>query len=117
MPRQRAALRIKINHLEYSILPISEKHVLYEGSNYGLHIPLSNEIFIAADQSPSEQVRILCHELLHAIHWAYNIPKESRDEEKVCGILESPLAALFRDNPHLPRVIAAAFAGKPLVKE
>ena len=47
--------------------------------------------------------------------WAYNVPKELRDEEKTCQILESPLAALFRDNPRLPEVMAAAWAGKPLV--
>ena len=109
-------LRIKVAHLEYQILPMTPKHVLYEGSNYGLHIAVDNHIYIDASQaSPAEQVRILFHELIHAMFWAYNISKESRDEEKTCAILESPLAALFRDNPHLPGVMAAAWAGKPLV--
>ena len=109
-------LRIKILHLEYEVLPISSKAVIYEGSNYGLHIPQDNVIYIDAAQSPAEQVRILCHELIHAIWWAHTIPKMARDEEQICGVLEAPLAGLLRDNPKLLERIRAAYDKKePLV--
>lgn len=108
-------LRIKVAHLEYEVLALSGKHVLYEGRNYGLHIIEDNRIYIDSAQSPSEQVRILLHELIHALCWAHNIPKQPRDEEQMCGVLETPLAMLFRDNPGLGDIFAKAFAGKPLV--
>ena len=108
-------LRIKVGHLEYEVLALTPKHVMCEGRNYGLHVIEDNIIYIDASQSPAEQVRILLHELIHAMCWAHNIPKQPRDEEQMCGILESPLAYLFRDNPGLQGVFASAFAGKPLV--
>ena len=114
--KKNDALRIKIAHLEYQVLPLSSKFVQTEGRNYGLHVIEDNIIYIDAGQSAAEQVRILWHELIHALHWAHNISKELRDEEKVCLALETPLAFLFRDNPQLSSVFARAFAGRPLVE-
>jgi hypothetical protein len=114
--KKSGTLRIKIAHLEYEVLPLSAKFVQTEGRNFGLHVIEDNRIYIDAGQSAAEQVRILWHELIHAMHWAHNITKEMRDEEKVCLALETPLAYLFRDNPTLAMVFARAFSGKPLVE-
>ena len=109
-------LRLKVAHLEYEVLPLSSKFVQTEGRNYGLHVIEDNRIYIDANQSPAEQRRIFWHELFHAIHWAYNIPKKMRDEEEICLALETPLACLFADNPHLLMVLGRAASSKPLVK-
>jgi len=106
-------LRLKINHVWYNVLPLDPES---REEAVGWHQPKEQTIYIDPSHPPSEQVRVLFHELIHAFWWAYNISEEPRDEEKVCDVLESPLAALFLDNPRLARILADAFAGKPLVK-
>jgi hypothetical protein len=108
-------LQVKINHLVYKVLPLPPLMADAE-SALGMHINRDLAIYIRTDQPPAEQVRILWHELIHVFYHSYNLPREERDEESVCMTLESPLAGLFRDNPKLPAVFAAAFAGKPIVR-
>lgn len=114
MRKRSSALRLKLNHITIEVRALSSRREFDEGS-YGWFIPREQAIYIDADQPASEQARILCHEIIHALWWAHNLPKETMDEERICGALESPFAALFRDNPHLAAAMAAAFAGKPLV--
>jgi len=111
--KKSGALRIKVNHVDYYVLPLGAEST---EEAVGWHQPKEQTIYIDPGHPPSEQVRILFHELIHAFWWAYNLTEEMRDEEKVCDALESPLAALFRDNPRLGQIIRGAFSGKPLVK-
>lgn len=112
--REVTPLRLKINHIVVEVRALDHKRD-FDGDDYGWFLPCEQAIYIHAEQPASEQVRILFHELLHVMWWAYNIPKESRDEEHTCDVLESPLAALHLDNPHLSDVLKAAFDGKPIV--
>lgn len=111
--KKRAPLKLKMSHIFIEVRAL-DKHG-FNADDYGWFVKEDQAIYIDMEQPPDEQVRVLWHELIHAFFWAYNIPEEARDEEKMCDILETPLAALFRDNPHLGAAIAAAFAGKPLV--
>lgn len=108
-------MRLKINHLTYDVLPLPPLWADAE-SAVGLHSPNEPAIYIRSDEAPAEQARILWHELIHALWHAFNIPKQARDEEQTCEVLESPLAALFVDNPHLSQALLAARDGKPIVQ-
>jgi len=112
--KKPASLRLKINHIVVSVLPLAGKR--NDGDTLGYWSAKEQAIFIHPEYSPAEQVRILWHEIVHAFYWAYNVDDVPRTEEAICDLMESPLAALFRDNPHLGQVLNDAFAGKPLVR-
>lgn len=105
-------MNLKIGHLIYEIRPLTKDTpkptaegeydgVCYNGSE--------NTIYIKADQTPAEQVRILLHELIHAAWYAFRLPEKKLTEEEICVALESPLAIILRDNPGLGKLVASAF--------
>ena len=106
-------MKIRIGHLDYSILPMppemAKKNLIgYQNAD----VPA---LYILANQPPSEQVRTLFHELIHAMLHADNVKDKSFSEERICEVLESPLTRLFQDNKKLHSVIQAAYKGKPIV--
>jgi hypothetical protein len=107
-------MKVKVGHLEYRVLPLpAEKSE--DGDLFGLCEHEGQIIYIEAAQTPAEQLRTFFHEVIHAFWHAFNIRHGKLDEEKICDVLESPLAMLFRDNPKLPTAIRQAFRGRPLV--
>ena len=60
------------------------------------------EIELAGNDTPPEMASTLVHELIHAIHFGYDIPDTDEDkEEAMCLAFEGPLLALIVDNPGL----------------
>lgn len=108
-------MNIRVGHLIYAVLPLPIAQANAENI-VGLHDGDVPAVYIRPDQPPPEQVRILWHELIHALFHAHGISARRRDEEQTCLALESGLTMLALDNPRLPAVIAAAFRGKPIVK-
>lgn len=105
-------LKIKFNHLTYEVGPWEPSEA---GEFCGLCDHSKLMIRILRTAPPSEQARILWHEIIHAMYYAFNLEDVPRDEEAICGSLESPLTSLIYDNPHITGVFVAAFAGKPIV--
>ena len=108
-------MRLKICHLYYDVLPL-ESLLQDSETAVGLHSPDDATIYIQPDVPPTEQVRTLVHELIHALYHAHNIPKVKRTEEQTCLILETPLTLLLLENPKLLTAILEAKQGKPLVR-
>jgi hypothetical protein len=106
---------IKIVHRDVQVRPMtasessmSEAQGMYD--NDGV-------IYIDADKPPNQQAAIFLHELLHAIHDCWELPKQMRDEEGICTALDVPLATVFRDNPRLfVDLTRTLLAGQPLFK-
>jgi hypothetical protein len=113
MKKRRACLKIKLHHITVSVLPLPAR--LDDGDTLGYWSSKDQAIYIHPDHPPSEQARILWHEIVHGFYWVYNWDDAPLKEEAICDRLESPLTALFNDNPHLAAALAAAAAGAPLV--
>lgn len=114
MKRRASVLKLKLHHITISVLPLTDKHD--DGDTLGLWSTKDHAIYIHPDYPPSEQARILWHEIIHGFYWVYNWDDTPRTEESICDLLESPLTALFNDNPHLAAALAGAAAGAPLVR-
>lgn len=109
------SLRIKVGHLVYNLRPLPPLMQDSE-SAVGLHSPDDATLFVTPEVNAPEQVRILWHELFHAMCHAFAIEKKPRDEEGVCLAFETPLVNLIRDNPKMLAAMRAAFdEDKPLV--
>lgn len=102
-------LEIKVGHLVYEVKPLTPLLADAESAMSVFSTSPETVIYIRADQPPAEQVRLLWHELIHVMWHAFNLPDRKLGEEDICLAIESPLAMVFRDNPHLGRVMTDAF--------
>jgi Zn-dependent peptidase ImmA (M78 family) len=97
-------VKLKINHRDVPVLPLSSE----EATNlkmYGYYEDNTKEIYIENILDPTEQARVLLHEIIHALFHIHQVKAKRFTQEGVCQALDVPLATLFRDNPHLGQVL------------
>jgi hypothetical protein len=107
-------MKLKIAHLDYDIRPLKPLAADAESAQSLITHSPETAIYLRTDQPAAEQVRLLWHELIHAMWYAFNLSGEPLEEEDVCLTLESPLATVMRDNPQLAVLMANAFDGQPI---
>lgn len=99
-------MKVRIGHVNFPVRWESEDNDEY-GENMGSFDAISG-IEIHPDQSPSEAATTLIHEVVHAIANVYRFPPKIASEEKLCLLLEGPLAAFIRDNREVVTAIQEA---------
>ena len=105
---------LKIGHRDISVIPMTPSESETLGA-WGQWEPAHGLIRIAAHLAPTEQVRILLHEIIHACWNIYRLPKRV-DEEMACERLDRALATVFRDNAEVLGVIHQGLSnGVPVV--
>jgi hypothetical protein len=110
------AVKLKIGHLTYKVRAADYEADSGEIStdDWGLCIPLTQEILIDPDLSSARQLEILLHEIIHAIWEAYLLPA-TVEEEEAAGMLGRFLSAVLTDNPILLKAIEQAKRGVCIV--
>lgn len=98
-------------------VPVTPMREKYRPDFNGFYMPEPRTISIDPEVSPFEQADTLLHECIHALWDALEMGKRVT-EENTATRLGTGLAELFRDNPALLPILAAAVHfNQPIVKE
>lgn len=94
---------IKIGYTKYK-LQIWDKLTATSNEAYGEFFQREEAIGIAGDQSGSQLVNTLLHEIMHGIVYQYNLSFDGgkdTQEEALANVMTNGLMAVFVDNPWL----------------
>ena len=108
MPAPAPAFRLSVGHLDIQVFPWGDAEADSEDAD-GIYDVSKDAIYIRASRSPSEQLRILLHEILHVIWDTWGMGEAALTEEETCSKLDLGLVNVFKDNPHLIDLMAAVF--------
>lgn len=92
--------RIKVNHLVWKVVALSEAHADQLGC-YGYCLPGVLTIQVKENLTPRLAADTLLHECVHAMVFSSGIPTECFNEEGMASWLPGALADLFNNNPGL----------------
>ena len=110
----KAPLTLRLGLLNYPV-KVLEQEDAYD-KNWACIDFQNIEIRVDPKRPPAHQASLLIHELIHACYWNSGNAGAEMSEEDVCVMLDRQLTLIFRDNPALFTVLAAALQrDKPVV--
>jgi len=93
--------RIRVGHLNVGVMLVEDSVADVEEMD-GCYLPAQQTILIRESLSPEEHMRVLLHELIHAMYGANGWADGKKlSEEECCSRLDRAFAKLFMDNPQL----------------
>jgi hypothetical protein len=104
-------MKVRIGYMDYPVVWQDPEEPDY-GDTHGT-FGSKEGIELYPHQLPCDVAATMVHEVLHAIHHVYSLPK-MMSEETMCTGLEAGILCFIRDNPEIVKQLQEACAGKPM---